>query len=150
MSTTPDRARHDRGSALLEFIVVGVGILVPIAYLALTAAGVQSGAFASTQAVREAGRAFVTSATPVEGLARAQVAARLAFDDHGIDLPSDALQVTCTGGPCLAPGSTVLVQVEWQAALPWLPGDLAGAAPRVVPIRATHRVPVDDFRGDPS
>lgn len=150
MSTRVRRRPVDGGSALIEFIALGVGILVPLAYVALAAAAVQSGVFASTQAVREAGRAFVTSATPAEGIARARVAARLAFDDHAIDLPADALAVTCVGGPCLAPGSEVLVELDWQVPLPWLPRDLVGAAPALVPIRAAHRIPVDDFRGIPA
>jgi hypothetical protein len=143
-------ALSDRGSALIEFIALGVGILVPLAYLALAASAVQAGVFASTQAVREAGRAFVTSATAAEGISRAGVAARLAFDDHAIDLPADALRVTCVGGPCLTPGSEVLVELDWQVPLPWLPVDLAGSAPALVPISADHRIPVDDFRGLPT
>lgn len=150
MSTDGPGALPDRGSALIEFIALAVGMLVPLVYMALAAAGVQAGVFASTQAVREAGRAFVTSATPGEGIARAQVAARLAFDDHAIDLPADSLTVSCVGGPCLTPGSEVLVEVRWQVPLPWLPADLAGSAPALVPIRAAHRIPVDDFRGEPA
>lgn len=141
---------RDRGSALVEFIALGVGVLVPLAYVALAAAAVQGGVFASTQAVREAGRAFVTSATPSEGLVRAGVAARLAFDDHAIELPPDALRVTCVAGPCLAPGSEVLVELDWRVPLPWLPDGFAGTAPTLVPIRAAHRIPVDDYRGDPA
>jgi hypothetical protein len=140
----------ESGSALIEFIALGVGLLVPLAYVALAAAAVQSGVFASTQAVREAGRAFVTSATRAEGIARAGVAARLAFDDHAIDLPDDALRVTCVGGPCLAPGSEVLIDLKWHVPLPWLPAGIAGSAPALVPISAVHRIPVDDFRGLPA
>lgn len=143
-------ARPDQGSAVIEFIALGVGLLMPLAYLALAAAGVQAAVFASTQAVREAGRAFVTSATAAEGMARAGAAARLAFDDHAIELPAEALRVTCLGGPCLAPGSEVLVELDWQVPLPWLPADVAGSAPALVPIRAAHRIPVDDYRGVPA
>lgn len=144
----------EAGSAIVEFIIIGVCVLVPVAYIVLAAGAVQSAVFASTQAVREAGRAFVTSATPEQGRQRALAAASLAFDDHGILLPSGALEVGCSGGPCLTPGSTVVVTVDWRVPLPWLPGSmagsLAGSAPSLVPVRAEHRIPVDDFRGMPA
>lgn len=140
----------DRGSAIVEFLGIGIGILVPIVYVLLAAAGVQAGVFASTQAAREAGRAFVSSATLEEAQRRAEAAARLAFEDHAILLPDDALTVTCVGGPCLMPGTDVIVDVRWQVALPWLPERIAGSAPSLVPIHARHRVPVDEYRGVPA
>jgi hypothetical protein len=141
-------ASDDRGSASLEFIVIGIGILVPLVYLAMAAATVQAAAFASAQAVREAGRAFTSSSTPADGHRLALAAARLAFADHGLALPAGALRVTCSGGPCLSPGSVVEVDLAWQVPLPWLPGSLAADAPARVPVEATHRVPVDDYRSE--
>jgi hypothetical protein len=141
-------AADDRGSAALEFIVIGIGILVPLVYLALAAATVQAAAFASTQAVREAGRAFTSSSTPADGRRLAQAAAQLAFADHGLTLPPGGLRITCTGGPCLSPGSIVEVALAWEVPLPWLPGALADDAPARMPVEATHRVPVDDFRSE--
>ena len=143
------RIGSDRGSAIVEFIALGVGVLVPLAYIVLAAAGVQAAVFASTQAVREAGRAFVSASTTGEAQARAQGAARLAFDDHGLDLPPDALTVSCPGGPCLSPGATVTVELSWRVPVPWLPESLAGPAPGLVPVHVRHVVPVDDYRGSP-
>ena len=142
-------AGDDRGAAMIEFIVLGVGIIVPLAYLAISAVTVQAAAFASTQAVREAGRAFSAASTAQEGRARARVAAQLAFADHGITLPPGALRITCAEGECLAPGSVVEVDLAWSVPLPWLPGSLAADVPARVPIEATHRVPVDDYRSSP-
>jgi hypothetical protein len=135
---------------VIEFVLMAAGVLVPMAYVALAVAGVQAGVFASTQAVREAGRAFASAATADEGRARAIAAARLAFADHGLDLPPGAVRITCPVGPCLSPGSTVLVDLEWSVELPWLPESLTGAAPAAVPVSATHLVPVDDYRGSPA
>ena len=111
------------GSAVIEFIVVGVGVLVPMVYIVLSVMTVHAAAFASTQAVREAGRAFSTASTPGEGRARALAAARIAFRDQGMSLPAGALRVECADGPCLAPGSAVEVRLDWRVPLPWLPGD---------------------------
>ncbi len=140
----------DRGSAMVEFIALGVGVLVPLVYVVLAAAAVQSAVFASTQAVREAGRAFTSAMTPAQAMVRAQGAARLAFDDHGIDLPADALTIACAPGPCLSPGAAVTVVMSWRVPVPWLPAGLAGEAPGLVPVHVRHVVPVDDYRGSPT
>jgi len=142
------RGAADRGSAAIEFIVLGVGLLVPLVYLASAAATVQAAAFASAQAVREAGRAFSSSATPEQGRRMAESAARLAFIDHGLELPGGAMRIACTDGPCLSPGSAVEVVLAWDVALPWLPGTMAADVPARIPVEARQRVPIDDFRGD--
>ncbi len=141
--------RDDRGSAVVEFLVVAVGLLVPVAYLAACAGAVESAAYATSQAAREAGRAYVTAGGAAEGRARALAAARLAFADQGLVLPNGALRVTCVDGSCLAPGSAVLVDVRWALPLPWLPAGITGDTAASLPVSATHRVPVDDFRADP-
>jgi hypothetical protein len=136
------------GSAVIEFIVIGIGILTPILYLVLAAASVQVGVFAATAAAREAGRAFATASTVGEGQARAAAAARLAFANHGLELPPASIRVTCAEGPCLTPGAVITVDIAWQAPLPWLPAGLLGSSAPVIPIEATHRLPIDDYRGD--
>ncbi len=141
-------ARADDGSAAIEFIVLGIGLLVPLVYLAAAAATVQSAAFASAQAAREAGRAFSSSATPAQGRRLAVAAASLAFADHGLELPAGALRLACTDGPCLSPGSAVEVVLAWEVPLPWLPGSVAADVPARIPVEARQRVPIDDFRGD--
>lgn len=140
------RLREDRGSAIIEFLVVGVLILVPIAYIVMSVMRVQAAAFASTQAAREAGRAFVTADSPAQGQRHALVAARIAFEDQGFEMPATALSIDCAGAPCLAPGSTVHVQIAWTVDLPWIPSDLAGGRSVSVPIEAIHEVPVDVYR----
>ena len=140
--------KGDEGAAVIEFIVVGLCILVPVVYVALAAVGVQRAAFASTQAVREAGRAFSTASTPALGRSRAAAAAGLAFADQGLALPAGALQLTCSDGPCLSPGSAVEVRLEWTVPLPWVPGDLDDGGALGVPIQASGRVPIDEYRGD--
>ena len=47
----------DRGSAVIEFIVIGVLVLVPLAYISMCVMRVQAATVASSLAVREAGRA---------------------------------------------------------------------------------------------
>ena len=136
----------DRGSAVTEFLVIGVLVLVPISYIVMSVMRVQAAAFASSQAAREAGRAFVTSESGAHGQQRAEVAARLAFADQGFELPASALRITCGGSDCLAPGGVVSIDLDWAVDLPWIPSSLAGGRSFSVPIRAVHEVPVDAFR----
>ena len=58
---TPRVAHDERGSAVVEFVVLGVLMLVPLIYLVMMMARLQAGSFAVSQAAREAGRAYVTS-----------------------------------------------------------------------------------------
>lgn len=139
----------EAGSAVIEFIVIGVAVLVPMVYVVQCAMTVHAAALASSQAVREAGRAFSTSAVEVEGRQRALAAAHLAFGDQGLELPAGALRVTCPDAPCLSPGSVVDVSLDWRVPLPWLPAGWTGEGRASMPISAWMRVPVDDFRGDP-
>jgi hypothetical protein len=149
MRSQPEPSPSDAGSAVVEFVLIGVGALVPIVYLVLSAMAVQTAAFASTQAVREAGRAFSTAVDERSGRQRAESAARLAFADQGLVLPAGSLRLACSTPTCLTPGSVVDVELAWSVALPWLPGSLADDVPVRVPISAVQRVPVDDYRSDP-
>ncbi len=120
---------------------------MPLAYIVMSVMRVQAAAFASSQAAREAGRAFVSADSVPLGHQRADVAARLAFRDQGFELPGSALSITCGGGNCLTPGAVVSVDLDWAVDLPWIPSSLAGGRSLSVPIHAMHEVPVDVFRG---
>lgn len=140
----------DAGAAVVEFVVVVLGMLVPIAYGLACLARVEAAAYAATQAAREAGRAFVTADGLTDGRRRAAAAASLAFADQGLTLPPDSLRLSCVDGPCLSPGSAVVVDLAWELPLPWVPATLTDAVPAAIPVSATHRVPVDRFRADPA
>lgn len=137
--------REDRGSAVLEFIVIGVLVLVPLAYVVISVMTVQAATLASTQAVREAARAFSTADSVSQGNAAAVTAAQVAFEDQGFTLPKDALRIGCPGG-CLEPGSSIDVHLSWGVDLPWLPASLAESRALTVPIEVAHTTPVDSYR----
>ncbi|MDO8308049.1 MAG: pilus assembly protein [Actinomycetota bacterium] len=134
------RIADDTGSAIVEFVVLGIGLLVPLVFAVQSVMALHAAALATGHSVREAARAFGSSATVTEGRHRADVAARLAFADHGLDLPPGTMRIACADGPCLSPGSAVVVTLQWDVPLPWL-----GWA---VPVAAEQRVPIDDYRGD--
>ena len=136
----------DQGSAVIEFLIVALVVLVPMAYIVMSVMRVQAATFASTQAAREAGRAFVTADSPAQARQRALVAARLAFADQGFDLKDSALGIDCGVAACLSPGGAVTIDLDWSVDLPWIPNSLSGGRSVSVPIHAVHSVPVDVYR----
>ena len=141
-------ARDDSGAAVVEFVVLVVLVLVPVVYIVLAIMRVQAGAYAVTQAAREAGRAFVQADSPARGISDARLATAIALRDQGFDLRPGSLDVDC-GGPCLAPGSTVDVAVDLRVPLPFLPDSFADTTAGSIRVSATHSVPVDEYRGIP-
>jgi hypothetical protein len=137
----PGRADGDAGeAAVLEVLVLGVGLLVPLLYGVLSVMAVQSASFAATAAAREAARGYVTASTAAEGAARARAAAALVLADAGLPAARPALR--CAGG-CLQPGSRVDVTVRVEVPLPLVPG-----SPTVAVVGA-ESMPVDQYRQAP-
>lgn len=132
---------RDGGSVVLEFVVIAMGVLVPLLYVALAVMHAAGAAMATAQAARSAARAFSEAATPAQGVLLARAAARLAFADHGLELPGDALRVACAG-TCLSPASRVSVDIDWRAPLP-----VVGRA-LTIPLHAHQDMHIDDLRGD--
>ena len=138
---------HERGSAVTEFIVIVALLLIPLAYAAMSVMRVQAATAATTQAAREAGRAFVTADSVFAGHRDAMAAAQLAFADQGFELPRDAVRVTCEPAACLTPGGRVTVRLDWSVPLPWVPAAVGDTV--ALPIAARHDVPVDAYRLTP-
>ena len=138
--------RRDRGRAIVEFLVVGLLVLVPIVYFVVTLSRVQAAAFAASTASREAGRAFTTATTEDDAYVRAGAAARISFEDY--DFGADGtVGLRCDGSPCLRPEGRVEAVATVRVRLPLIPDLLSGAVPAVLPVSATHVATVDRFRG---
>ncbi len=145
--TRPRPAPLDEGgSAVVEFVVLGVLLLIPLVYLVLTLARVQAGSYAVSQAAREAGRAFVTAETDGNATARAQAAARLAFADHAFE-DSGRVTIACDATPCLRPDGRVVTAATVRVPLPLVPSFVRHVIPMAVPVSASHLSTVDRFRG---
>jgi len=136
--------RDTRGSAVVEFIAIGVGIVIPLAYLVVAVASVLGAQAAAQHAVREAGRVFMRDSAVQTGEWRARQAADIAFADRGLELPGEAITLQCSTGRCLEPGSSVVVTLEWQMPLPWMPAAFDDFVS--VPVRASSEYSIDQFR----
>jgi hypothetical protein len=138
------RGSSDEGRAILEFIFLGILLLLPLTYLVLTAARLQAASFSASLAGREAGRAFVTAASDDEAPARARAAAALAFTDFSFD-DGAALSVACDGSPCLRPDGSVTSTATIEVRLPLVPDFVAAHLPASVTVTSTHVASVDRF-----
>lgn len=144
--------RHpDAGNALVEFVALGVLLLVPVVYLVLALGRIQAASFAVDGAARDAARAFVTAGDEASGRAHALAAVRLGLLDQGFDVdPGRATSLHCQHAPCLSPQATVDVAVSVEVVLPGVPGAIDRFVASHVTVRATHTAVVDAFRPVPS
>ena len=139
-------ARDERGTALVEFVWLGILLLIPLIWILLSVFEVQRGAYGTSSAARAAGRAFVLAPDDATGRQRAEQAARLALRDQGVEAPV-RVRIACEPIPtdCHAGTSIVSVRIDTRVDLPLLPRILGGGAPSVA-LDASHRVPVGQFQ----
>lgn len=108
---------REDGNALVEFIFLGLVLLVPVVYLVVTAGQVQGAAFAAVGAAESAAKVYVSAGDPAAGEEQARVAAELAFTDFGFQPEEMLLDISCSA-ECLSPGSTVTALVRFDVPLP--------------------------------
>ncbi|MBH0099421.1 hypothetical protein I6E68_09760 [Salinibacterium sp. NSLL150] len=143
------RFADERGSSSLEFITVGMVMLIPLVYLVLTMSAIQSGALAAEGAARQAARVFVQADTLSEANAAASRAVEFALDNHNVDAASAAVTISCAPDPsdCLSRHNFVTVQVAIAVPLPLAPPVLTGSFPLEVPLDAAATQQVSQFAG---
>ena len=139
------RASDDAGSALVEFCLLVVLLLVPLVYLVVALGRIEAGAFAVQRAAREAGRAFVTGADDSDGRVRGRAAAELAFADLGFVSSGHRADLTCASEDCHVADSRVQVHATLDVRLPAVPRGLDRAIPLHLRLTARHVVTVDRF-----
>jgi hypothetical protein len=137
--------RDDSGSALVEFCLLVVLLLVPLVYLVVALGRIEAGAFAVQRAAREAGRAFVTGADDADGRTRGRAAAELAFADLGFGSARHVVHLTCSTADCHVADSRVEVHAALDVRLPAVPRGLDRAIPLHLRLTAQHVVTVDRF-----
>ena len=142
-----ERARNEKGSALVELTWLGILLLIPMLWIVLGVFQVQKGAFGVSGAARAAGRAYALAPSDALGEARAQEAARQALADQGLRGVPLTVTVSCTPYPhnCHQGTSVVTVRVATRVDLPLLPDVLGGGAPSFA-LDASHTVPIGQYQ----
>lgn len=145
----------DSGSAVVEFLVVGTLMLLPLVALVVGVSRVQAAAFAVDAGARSAALAVAGGAGggpgggpggAADGQGVADAAVALALADQGFD-GAAAVAVTCDDG-CGTPGARVGVQVRYDVELP-SPPLLGAVLPQRVPLDGSATATVDRFAPAP-
>lgn len=139
----PPALGRERGSAVVEFVFLGVLLLVPVVYLVLTVGQLQGGSFAVVGAADQAAKVYVDAPAPGEADSRAREAARIALSDFGFSEEQASVEIACSSD-CLAPGSTVTVVVRLDVPLPLIPA-VVGSYPSAATVDATSTQIVERF-----
>jgi Na+-transporting methylmalonyl-CoA/oxaloacetate decarboxylase gamma subunit len=141
--------RRDEGSAVVEFVTLGVLLLVPVVYLVVTMGRLQAAAFATDGGARAAAQALASASDVADGRVAAATAARLALLDQGFTAGSDTLTLECSVRACLTPDARVVARVWVEVVLPGVPAGIDAVIPTRITVRSTHVAAVDAFRAAP-
>jgi hypothetical protein len=136
---------------VVEFVSLGVLMLIPLVYLVITLGRIQAAAFAVDGSARAAARAFTAAPDDATGRARALAAVRLGLADQGFPVdPAQAGSLTCSAAPCLTPRARVVVRVSIDVVLPGIPALVDRFASTHVTVTSTQTATVDAFRAGSS
>lgn len=125
-SKTTDRSRlldDDTGSAALEFITVGVLLLVPLVYLVLSLGAIQEQTLGVEAAARHTARVIGQAPDAATAGARGDAVLANVISEYGLDGDATDVQISCRPAAAVCPtaGSTVIVTVRTRVSLPFMP-----------------------------
>lgn len=143
----PDaRGRDERGSGIVEFVWLGIVLLVPMIWIVISVLEVQRGAFAVSSAARAASRAYALAPDEQTGLARAREVAEFTLKDQGgDDMPLDvAVDCSLGSGNCLVGTSVITVTISSHVQLPLFPEVLRGGETGFE-LESSHTVPIGQY-----
>ncbi|MGF2950449.1 TadE family protein [Microbacterium alcoholitolerans] len=115
---------HDEsGSAALEFIVVGVLLLVPLVYLIITLGAVQEQTLGAEAAARHTARVIGQAQDAETAATRGDAVLAGVVREYGMDADAVEVGISCrpAGSQCPAAGATVIVTVRTSVSLPFMP-----------------------------
>lgn len=140
----------DDGSAALEFVALGTLLLVPLVYLVIALAVIQTQTLGAESAARHIARTIASASSSAEVDARTAAVLDASVSEYGIDEESARVDVRCSPAvsPCPAAGATVIVTVRIAVKLPLAPSfpGLDGLAS--VPVEASAVQKVSRFWSD--
>ncbi|QUW18913.1 hypothetical protein [Agrococcus sp. Marseille-Q4369] len=141
----------EEGSASIEFLTVGLILLVPLVYLVLALGQIQHAVLGIEGGARHAARAIAQADSHEQGLAAADRAIRVAMADAGLEPEAVRVEVVCTPAQdaCDTRRGTVSVRLDATVPLPLAPPGLDLGAGVGVPVSALASQPVSAFGGAP-
>ncbi|WP_375383944.1 TadE family protein [uncultured Microbacterium sp.] len=141
----------EAGSAALEFIVVGLLLLVPVVYLIVSLGLIQGQSLGVEAGARHIARSVSSAPDASTADARARQVLAAVVDEYGLDPDSLKIEVSCrpAGATCPEAGATLVVTLSARVALPLVPPILGLDRLALVPIEASAVQKVSRFWGVP-
>lgn len=132
----------ERGSAALEFILVGLILLVPLVYLIVALGLIQEQSLGAEAGARHVARAMSTATDAADARARADRVLESVMAEYGIDDIDVEIACEPAGAACPEAGATLIVTVRTTVALPLVPPVLGLDRVAAVPVEASgaHKV----------
>lgn len=145
----PGRDDPEEGSAALEFIVVGLLLLVPLVYLIVTLGAIQGQSLGAEAGARHIARAVSTATDAQSADAAADRILRSVVDEYGLDEGAVQVSLRCepAGATCPEAGATVVVTVRTVVPLPLVPPVLGLDRLASIPVEASAVQKVSRFWG---
>jgi Flp pilus assembly protein TadG len=137
----------ERGSAALEFILVGMILLVPLVYLIVALGLIQGQSLGAEAGARHIARAVSTSTDADAARGSADRILRSVIDEYGLDPETVTVALDCrpAGASCPEPGATLVVTVRTRVSLPLVPPLLGLDRLASIPIEAAAVQKVSRF-----
>lgn len=116
-------ATNDDGSAALEFIAVGVILLVPLVYLVIALGVIQEQTLGVEAGARHTARVISLAPDARAAAARSDAVLHAIATEYGIDTASVRMTMQCApaGVECPAAGATIVVTITARVRLPFVP-----------------------------
>lgn len=139
----------ERGSAALEFIIVGLLMLVPLVYLIAALGLIQEQSLGAEAAARHVARAMSTASGSDDARQRADRVLASVGEQYGLEDLDIAFECMPAGAACPAAGATLAVTVATRVSLPLVPPVLGLDELAAIPIEATAAHKVSRSWGEP-
>lgn len=141
-----DLLEDEDGSAAIEFVFVGLILLVPIVYLVIALAAVQSQTLGVEAAARHTARAISLATDEREAAERSDAVLSSVVTQYGMDPNAVDVVLACSdAGVCPRAGATVSVTVRARVPLPFVPPVFGLDRVAAVPVEATSAQRVSRF-----
>jgi len=147
LSTTAELDDAERGSAALEFILVGLLLLVPLVYLVVALGLIQEQSLGAEAGARHLARAMSTASDEADARDRADRVLASVADQYGLDDVDLAIDCAPAGAACPSAGATLRVTVRTTVTLPLVPPVLGLDRIAAIPIEASAAHKVSRFWG---
>jgi Flp pilus assembly protein TadG len=132
-------ATDDEGSAALEFIAVGVILLLPLIYLIAALGVIQEQTLGVEAAARHTARVIALAPDAETAVARSEQVLAGVVEEYGVDADAVDVSLSCApaGSDCPVAGATVTVTVATRVPLPLVPSLFGLDRSTAIPVEAS-------------